>query len=111
MAFMGVTREGLSFSGPIRTISLSAIADRIICSECGSNFGMQYACYPHKTHLAVATVRHKEWEFPPVGVHIFVRSCPAWYSIPDDGIQRYDEFDPEFERKFPEVVNALRKAV
>ena len=71
---------------------------------------MQYDCYPEKTHLAAATVRESQWEVPKVGVHIFVKSCPKWYVIPDDGVERFEEFDSEFERMFPDVVKRLRES-
>ena len=69
---------------------------------------MQYDCYPEKTHLALATVKESEWEMPRVGLHIFVKDCPKWYTIPEDGVQRWEGLDGEFERRFPGVVEALR---
>ena len=107
MAWMGVSKDGLKLSGPISTCGLSSVATRTFCSSCGSNLTLQYACYPRKTHLAASTVRESSWEVPSVGVHIFVKSCPKWYAIPEDGIERFDEFDRQFEAKFPEVVQAL----
>lgn len=108
MAWTGVAKEGLSLHGPIATFKLSSVAERTFCSKCGGNLTLQYACYPQKTHLAVATVRESDWELPTVGVHIFVKSCPKWYVIPEDGVARYDEFDDEFEAQFPEVVKMLK---
>ena len=29
-------------------------------------------------------------------MHIFVKSKPPWYTIPKDGVPRFQEFDPEF---------------
>ena len=70
---------------------------------------MQYECYPEKTHVAVTTVEKSDWEMPNLGVHIFVKSKPEWYQIPADGLKRYQEFDAEFEGKFPNVIEQLRK--
>ena len=109
MAWMGVSRAGLTLSGPIVTFRLSSVAERTFCSTCGGNLTLQYDCYPEKTHLAAATVRETEWELPSVGVHIFVASCPRWYEIPEDGVVRYDGFGDEFEGRFPVVVKALEK--
>lgn len=108
MAWMGIEKSSLTVSGPFTIISLSTVAKRTICSKCGSNLILQYDCYSHKTHVAAATVQKSEWELPEVGVHIFVRSCPGWYRIPDDGVVRWEEFDAEFEGKFSDVVERLR---
>lgn len=34
-----------------------------------------------------------------VGCHIWIKHVPSWYSIPDDGIERYKEFDDDFHSK------------
>jgi len=57
---------------------------------------MQYDCYPEKTHIAAGLVTQGGELIPKVCMHIFVRSKPTWYNIPEDGIPRYDEFDEEF---------------
>ena len=109
MAWMGLTKKDLELSGPISGVSLSSVAEWTFCSKCGSNLTLQYECYPEKTHLAVTTVTKTEIVVPRVGVHIFVKSCPNWYEIPNDGVERYDEFDTDFGQRFPEVVRALKK--
>ena len=109
IAWSGIPKSSLTWSGPITTYHSSSIATRTFCAKCGSNLTIQYACYPDKTHVAYALVRRSDWEAPRVGVHIFVRDVPGWYGVPEDGVVRWEEFDGEFEGKFPEVVEALRR--
>ena len=99
MAWMGVPKASLELAGPISDCSLSSIAKRTYCSKCGSSLTLQYDCYPEKTHVAAATMVKSSWKLK-LGVHIFVKSCPAWYKIPDDGVERCEEFDAEFEKNF-----------
>ena len=74
------------------------LAFRTCCSNCGSALTMQYHCYPSKTHVAVGSVVEGTDSLPKVGMHIWVRRAPAWYSIPQDGVERWDEFDPQFDK-------------
>ena len=57
---------------------------------------MQYDCYPEKTHIAAGLVTQGSELIPKVCTHIFVRSKPTWYNIPEDGVPRYEEFDEDF---------------
>lgn len=91
---------------------LSGVAARAFCAECGGCLTLQYDCYPEKTHLAAATISEGgegEGGLLGVGVHIFVRSCPDWYGIPEDGVRRWEGFDGVFAGRFPEVVRALEE--
>lgn len=110
MAWTGIPKASLTWQGPISEFQASSLAARSFCSRCGSNLTIQYDCYPDKTHVAVATVVKSDWEMSKVGVHIFVKSRPQWYQIPADGLQRCPEFDPEFEVKFPDIVEQLRSS-
>ncbi|KAF2160225.1 hypothetical protein M409DRAFT_70579 [Zasmidium cellare ATCC 36951] len=109
IAWMGVPRSTLTFSGPIVHVHLSKIATRGFCEKCGAGLSLQYECYPEKTHVAAGTVVRSDFGIPEVGIHIFVKSRPAWHRIAEDGVPRYEEFDEEFEERFPEVVKELRK--
>ena len=108
IAWIGVPKSSLTLSGPISEFSLSSIAKRTFCTKCGSNLTLQYDCLPKKTHITIATVVECGYELPKVGVHIFVKSKPTWYQIPEDGVERYDEFDTQFEEDYPDVVKTLR---
>ncbi|KXT07582.1 hypothetical protein AC578_10219 [Pseudocercospora eumusae] len=60
---------------------------------------MQYDCYPEKTHVAAGSVVedvHGVMKSFKAGDHIFVADKPAWYTIPEDGVKRYDGFDQCF---------------
>lgn len=107
MAWMGVARSGLALSGPSKTVRLSVVAARTFCGDCGGCLTLQYDCYPEKTHLAAATVTEGGDVIPRLGVHIFVKSCPKWYRITEDGVERWEGFDGVFRERFPEVVEML----
>ena len=59
---------------------------------------IQYDCYPEKTHVAAGTIvtGPEKGLMPKVGLHLWVKECPKWYMIPDDGVERVMEFDKEF---------------
>jgi len=80
------------------TFTVSELATRGCCKACGSTMTIQYHCYSEKTHLAAGTVVEGAGVVPKVGMHIWVSRKPPWYTIPDDGVERWGEFDPEFER-------------
>lgn len=107
VAWMGISKDQLAWSGPgIRSFRLASFASRGCCEACGGTLFMQYDCYPGKTHVAAGTMTNfpKEWTMPRVQTHIFVRSKPAWYQMPEDGVSRWQDWDDEFRASFPEVV-------
>lgn len=69
---------------------------------------MQYDCYPEKTHVAAGSVIEDVegvMKSLKAGDHIFVADKPAWYTIPEDGVERYDGFDQSFldrQRRYEE---------
>ena len=111
VAWMGVARDALAWDGPVGTMRLSSFAERTFCKECGGTLTMQYSCYPNKTHVAAATIIRSDWEPPRIGTHIFVASKPSWYQIADDGAPRWDTFDDDFAREFPDIVEQVRKSL
>ncbi|KAF2092963.1 hypothetical protein NA57DRAFT_62064 [Rhizodiscina lignyota] len=95
-AWTGIKRDTIVWEGPTAKYRVSNIATRSLCVQCGGTLVIQYDCYPNKTHVAAGTITKGSELLPKVGMHIFVKSKPAWYSIPDDGLPRYEEFDEEF---------------
>lgn len=108
VGWMGIAKDALAWNGPIGSIRLSSFATREFCQRCGGTLTMKYDCYPGKTHVAAAILTRSAWEPPKIGTHIFVASKPAWYQIPDDGVPRWDGFDDDFARTFPDVVRQVR---
>lgn len=78
------------------------VAERKCCRNCGCNISLQYYLYPEKTHVAASTADANSFEPLKVGCHIWTKSLPTWYSIPDDSIPRYHEFDEDFQAKLEE---------
>lgn len=95
-AWLGIAKEGLTFEGGRTYHRLSDIATRSFCTRCGGTLTIQYDCYPGKTHIAAGTVVQGGKAVPRVGCHLFTGRKPSWYSIPEDGVTRWDEFDDEF---------------
>jgi ubiquinone/menaquinone biosynthesis C-methylase UbiE len=79
---------------PAKVVSLSPQAERAFCSECGSSVAFWYPAMAHL--LAVAAGSVDEDASSPGAVagvkqkHIFVRSKPSWYTLPDDGLERVE---------------------
>ena len=87
------------------------VAERTSCGRCSSSLILQYYLYPDKTHIAASTIHRSEFEIPAVGCHIWYRSAPAWYHLPDDGIARYAEFDPVFQQRLDDYLKENRSPV
>ncbi|EME79328.1 uncharacterized protein MYCFIDRAFT_7410, partial [Pseudocercospora fijiensis CIRAD86] len=105
VSWMGVNRSSIVWSGNLQTFRLqisngmNSIATRSCCSTCGGTMSMQYDCYPEKTHLSAGSVVEDVegvMKILKAGDHIFVADKPAWYTIPEDGVERYDGFDQSF---------------
>ena len=77
----------------------SDLAIRSSCKDCGTPLFMTYYAMPDSIGVAAGTVNeasiHGELLKPQN--HIFVSDKAKWYTIPDDGLERYDTFPPEFE--------------
>ena len=104
MAFIGVAKDTLNWKGILTGYRSSDMAMRLFCSKCGSALGMQYDCYPGKTHVAAGTIKQMKCAPPTLAMHLFVRSKPVWYRIPDDGVARHDAFD----QSFMDVLNSYK---
>ena len=108
MGWIGISKAALEWHGPVVRFSLNPLAVRTRCGHCGGTLTIQYHCYPRKTHVAAGTVVEGAESIPPVGVHIWVKGKAPWYHIPEDGVERFEEFDPEFLRVFEEWEAATR---
>ena len=75
------------------------VAERACCSVCGCNISLQYYLYPDKTHVAASTIFQNDFEMPKIGCHIWCRQAPRWYRIPEDGVERWTEFDDGFKAR------------
>jgi len=102
--WLGIPVHALTWSGaepkswrPTLDDGNTSISTRLFCGACGSCLSMQYDFYPHKVHVAAGTVVEGRDGLPRVGTHIWVKRRPEWYEIPDDGGERWEEFDAEFE--------------
>ncbi|KAK5110910.1 hypothetical protein LTR62_005448 [Meristemomyces frigidus] len=89
-------KHWLTWTGTVASFSVSELATRGFCGACGSTLSMQYHCYPDKIHLAVGSVVEGGEGLPLVGNHIFVGEKAGWYVIPEDGVARWEGFDPGF---------------
>lgn len=98
-AWTGIAKNAIIWEGAIAKYKVSDIATRSLCVQCGGTLSIQYDCYPGKTHVAAGTIVSGAGVMPKVGVHIFVKSKPIWYDIPQDGLPRWDEFDEEFNEQ------------
>lgn len=61
-----------------------------------------------KTHIAASTIVRNDFEPLKVGCHIWTKSCPGWYRIPEDGVERWEEFDEGFKKLLDEYLDNKR---
>ena len=94
-AWVGVPTSDVKWSNTRGFFRLSSLATRSFCKTCGSTLSIQYECYPQKVHIAVGTV--VKGQVPKMACHLFVSEKPSWYTIPDDGVRRWERFDDEFQ--------------
>lgn len=98
-AWAGIKKSSITWRGSTAKYRVSELATRSLCVQCGGTLSIQYDCYPDKTHVAAGTIVKGAERLPNVNVHIFVKSKPVWYDIPEDGLPRWEEFDDEFNEK------------
>ncbi|KAL8926933.1 MAG: hypothetical protein Q9172_001594 [Xanthocarpia lactea] len=79
----------------------SKVADRTICSACGSSITMKYASDDATIGIAAGTIdeRSLKGEAMKLTEHIFVEQKPGWYNLPEDGLKRWERFSAGFEEK------------
>lgn len=77
----------------------SRIADRGYCPTCGSSLTMQYHLQPASMSIAAGTIDKTTAPIPLPGEHIFVSEKSPWFTIPADGLDRFEQFDPPFQSR------------
>lgn len=78
----------------------SDLAKRSSCSQCGTPLFMQYHCIPDTVSVGAGTVEEESLTEKLSGRtnHIFVAEKASWFTIPNDGLPRYEKFPPEFTK-------------
>lgn len=72
----------------------SSLAIRSSCSQCGTPLFMEYHATGDTIGVAAGTIDEGSVVGKLAGPssHIFVAEKAAWFTIPDDGLRRYDRF-------------------
>ena len=99
LTWMAVERSSLTWSAPPTQLKFSEIAERTFCTGCGSSMTMQYYLQPDRLSIAAGTIDRTIAALPQPEEHIFLAEKASWFKIPDDGLARFEEFDPPFQRK------------
>lgn len=60
---------------------------------------MKYSCEPEKMGIAAGTIdEHSvKGELVAASAHIFCSQKASWYTIGEDGLERWDRFSNEFQ--------------
>ena len=67
---------------------------------------MQYHVQPARMSIAASTIDKSMTPIQQPEEHIFLSDKASWFTLPDDGLGRFDEFDPPFQDK----LNKWKKA-
>jgi len=93
--FAGVQRDRfhyLSGESDLTTYASSHNHNRVFCSVCGSNIGVDLADYPDEFYVSMSAI---DGDPPrPEGYHIYVSSKAPWYEI-NDSLKQYDADAPD----------------
>jgi hypothetical protein len=99
LTWAAVERTSLTWNTPPKPLKLSAIAERTFCHSCGSSMTMQYYFQPQRLSIAAGTIDRSTTPLPRPREHIFLTDKASWFKLPDDGLDRFEEFDPPFQSK------------
>jgi hypothetical protein len=99
LTWAAVRRTSLTWNAPPTLLKLSAIAERTFCRDCGSSMTMQYYFQPERLSIAAGTIDRCRALLPPPREHIFLSEQASWFKLLEDGLNRFEEFDPPFQRK------------
>jgi hypothetical protein len=64
--------------------------------------GMLYIFQPNRTSLCVGLMDGEEAAKLTPQSHIFLKDKSEWFTVPEDGVERYQEFPGGFEKKIEE---------
>ena len=74
------------------------LAHRGSCRDCGSPLFMKYSCNPDHTSVALGIVDNDtiRGEVVKPKEHIFLKEKAMWWSVAEDGAEKWDHFDNDF---------------
>jgi hypothetical protein len=108
IAFMDLPASSVAFlpsnssqSSTFKLMAVSKSAERGFCSACGSTLTMRYFATPETLYLTMASADEKSPKFGAKDMeslskkHIYVRDKVGWYTLPDDGLPRFETMPNE----------------
>ncbi|TVY60784.1 hypothetical protein LSUE1_G008303 [Lachnellula suecica] len=97
-------------SSSLKKKSYSDIAERMHCSECGSQISMQYHCEPEVISIAAGSIDEGsvKGKLPKVDQNIFVGQKAGWFELPEDGVRSTETFGSAFLKKIEDWEKALK---
>ncbi|KAF2657462.1 S-adenosyl-L-methionine-dependent methyltransferase [Lophiostoma macrostomum CBS 122681] len=94
LGFASVPRDALKFSASStrQSIRLSDVAERTFCSGCGAPLTMAYTFEPDIIWIVVSLIEPGSLKGGPLKVksHIYLREKAEWFTVPDDGGERFE---------------------
>lgn len=101
LTFAAVPVKSLSWSTPPSAFRFSDIAQRGFCPLCGSSLTMAYHCQPERISVAAGTIDETSvhGNLPKPSMHIFLKEKAGWFQLPEDGLDRWEEFSTPFQEK------------
>ncbi len=99
LPFVGLPSTAIEWTQQPDMWQASNIAERGYCKQCGSAMSMRYFFEADRIGLTLGTVIEAQPALPPVGAHIFLKDKASYFTLTDDGAERFDEFSPGFQDK------------
>ncbi|KAH7074541.1 S-adenosyl-L-methionine-dependent methyltransferase [Paraphoma chrysanthemicola] len=93
LPFIGVPKTAFTFTKPstLKTLKLSDVAERTLCSSCGTPLTMEYKFYENRISITMGSVESNSMtcEPPTVKRHIYLSEKAPWVVLPEDGTERW----------------------
>ncbi|ETI23832.1 hypothetical protein G647_05638 [Cladophialophora carrionii CBS 160.54] len=96
LPFVGFPTTAIEWTQQPDLWQASDIAERGHCTQCGSAISMRYFHETDRIGLTLGTLVEAQPALPPVGAHIFLKDRAPYFTLSDDGAERFDEFSPGF---------------